>query len=312
MKMYIFKVTIFCLIFILIVITGYIVPDKTGYQNLHYSIYDKHRLLKNTKSNSTRLILAGGSNVSFGVYSPLIEDSLRITVINTAIHAGYGLKFIIDDLKKYLKSGDIVILSFEYGLFFGNSFYGKEALIQLVDAYPEALLLFSLEQVLTNANSFIKESLFKIKAFILSPLIRKSNSASVYRRDSFNEHGDVTAHWNKKRLRIDNNNTKGKLNNKSFIYLSKFRTFAEQKHIKLYMMYPSFNKTSFDLSSEIINQVKTGLAKTNIPILGTPEQYSFQDSLYFNSSYHLTKEGQLYRTTLLINDLKNTGLFKNN
>src|SRR5688572_3873186 len=109
MKKFIKNVIVFFIGFILLLLTGILLPDNNPVQSNDYSIIDKHQLLQ--KKDPPRLILAGGSNVAFGFNSKRIADSLNINVINTAIHAGYGLKYIIDDLKPFLKQGDIVILS---------------------------------------------------------------------------------------------------------------------------------------------------------------------------------------------------------
>jgi hypothetical protein len=71
-------------------------------------------LLKNTPG--PRIILVGGSNVSFGIDAELMQRTLGIPVINDGLHAGLGLS-PLRELQDYLRDGDVVIISLEYQLF---------------------------------------------------------------------------------------------------------------------------------------------------------------------------------------------------
>ncbi len=53
----------------------------------------------------------------FGMRTKDISEKLKIPAYNLAVHAGLGLDFILDDAKKTLKSGDVVILPLEYNHF---------------------------------------------------------------------------------------------------------------------------------------------------------------------------------------------------
>ena len=46
--------------------------------------------------------------MAFGYNSKIISDSMNMDVINFGLHAGFGLKYIIDVLSLYVKEGDIV------------------------------------------------------------------------------------------------------------------------------------------------------------------------------------------------------------
>ncbi len=75
-------------------------------------------LLKNTPS--PRIILVGGSNVSFGLDAELMQRTLGIPVINDGLHAGLGI-VPLRELQEYFRAGDIVIISLEYTMFSSES-----------------------------------------------------------------------------------------------------------------------------------------------------------------------------------------------
>lgn len=300
---FVIKVIIFSIIFLLLILSGFLIPDKAGYENMHYSIYDKHELF--SKKKAPRIILVGGSNFSFGAYSPHIIDSMDMEVINTSIHGGYGLKYMIDDVLPYIQENDIVIISPEYESFYGNDFYGNEVLVQLIDAYPKALLSLSIKQFYLHVGDFCTVAILKWRAYLSSFFKDHSpRKTGPYERTSFNEYGDVILHWDKQNEMIKSKEIAGEFNSDAIDYLSEFNKALINKKAQLFVTFPSLNKNSFNKNESKINQVQQSFHEKKIRLLGTPLKFSFPDSLYFDSRYHLNKEGQFKRTSLLINELK--------
>ena len=82
-------------------------------QDGYLQAYNKKcQLLEDTPS--PRIIFVGGSNLAFGLDSQRIKDSLNINVINYGLHAGIGLKYMIDDISTYARKGDIIVFAPEY------------------------------------------------------------------------------------------------------------------------------------------------------------------------------------------------------
>lgn len=305
MKKFLAKVFIFFVLIHIVAILGFILPNPAAKENLHHSRKDKHRLLEQT--GSPRIILAGGSNVSFGIYSKLIEEKFEVPVINTAIHAGYGLKFIIDDLLHFIQKNDIVILIPEYSQFTGDTFYGGEALVQAFEANINSLEHISIHQAYQILPFFYKISYSKIESYPGELFGGRNEAADIgpYERKSFNAYGDVVAHWELPSSIIRSTPLKGEIYSDAFEYVSQFERIVNQKGAQLFLSYPCWNETSFKLNEKIVIQIKNELESRNFKILGTPEEFSFNESLYFNSTYHLTKRGQLIRTERLIKEIEN-------
>ncbi len=68
------------------------------------------------KTPSPRIILIGGSNVSFGLDAELMQQTLGIPVINDGLHAGLGVA-PLRELEDYIRAGDVIIISLEYSMF---------------------------------------------------------------------------------------------------------------------------------------------------------------------------------------------------
>lgn len=121
---------VFVAIFVAVVLfMGIILPyNKNGYmreQDVKMSMLSK-------PGRRAAVVLLGGSNVAFGYDSELLADSIGMPVVNAGLHASVGLKYIIDDCFQRLKRGDILVLSPEYGHFFGDMAYGEAPMADLV------------------------------------------------------------------------------------------------------------------------------------------------------------------------------------
>jgi hypothetical protein len=295
---------LFFLSLLLIFLAGWSIPSKWITESLHYSVYDKHKLLEETVDKSSRIIFAGGSNVSFGVYSPAVEDSLGITTVNTAIHAAYGLKYILDDLEPYVKKGDIIVLAPEYAQFQEDSFLGSAALVQGLNVIPQNSKLLDSRQWVLFFKNLPRHALSKIR-FYLSSLFGNNASIDAYHRSAFNAYGDVEGHWSYQiGLSKSPDVLVGQYNPEVIAYIERFDALVKKRGAQLLVAFPTFNQSSFLHNAKVIEHLYQEFQQSDIEVLGTPERYSFPDRFYYDSAYHLNRDGQFKRTNLLIEDLK--------
>lgn len=290
-------------------IIGLIIPESSIKENLHYTIFDKHNLLEKP-SGKSRIILAGGSNVSFGINSKTIQDTFDVPVVNTAIHAGYGLKYILDDLLPFIKKGDIVILAPEYSHFLNEYFYGSKALVNTVNINPHNLGLLNLKQWSVVLSNLPKHALLKIKGF-LSKKNKETSQIDSYHRNAFNEFGDAIHHWDNPKTHQGSYPQVGDFNAEVITYLINFEKQINELGAKLYVTFPSLNTPSFNDSQKAISEIHQALKNSGLTLLGDPKKYSFTPNLHFDTHYHLNGQGVKIRTDLLINDLRKFLLPKN-
>lgn len=78
MSRFLIRILLFSAGILLIFIIGLALPDNAHRQNLHYALIDKVNLLENVPS--PRIILVGGSNLSFGIDSRKVRDELNINL----------------------------------------------------------------------------------------------------------------------------------------------------------------------------------------------------------------------------------------
>jgi len=263
----------------------------------------KNQLLVNTPS--PRIIFVGGSNLSFGLNSQEIKDSLHINPINTAIAQSLGIKYILESTMPYVKKGDIVVLALEYIHFFRDWEYASENLFRtIVDGNKKNISLLSFKQMY---NCFPYTGKFVLSKFDKNEYINVKES-DVYSINSFNKYGDVDAHWDLKN-RDSGLSSVGMIDTTTYNpkVIDEIKSVAnklQEKSCVLLISYPCIQETTFNNQKEAIRKVEKEYFVNGFTILGCPQRYMMPDSLMFDTEYHLNKQGVERRTKLLIEDLR--------
>lgn len=283
----------------------FFIPDKVSETSILAALKDKHALLKKTAPG--KIILAGGSNVSFGVDSKILEEKLGRPVVNTGLHGGLGLEFMLNDLRPYIKMGDQVVLMPEYEYFYTDNFYGEMELVSvLFDVDPESQKVISNNQWMHLLKYLPTYSAKKIKNYISSLFNKNSVKVDIYHRNSFNSHGDAYFHWNQPDQNyLPASLLKGneKVNPETIQFVKEFKLYVESKGAALLILPPAMDQTSFNNQKIIIKKIAEELKNNELPFLRNPADYMYPDSLFFNSYYHLNKKGVDLRTQQLLRDL---------
>jgi hypothetical protein len=301
MKKFLMRSLLFALLLVVPIILGLILPatPKASTSFLFAGI-QKDSLLANT--DPPRIIFIGGSNLSFGLNSQMVKDSLNMNPINTGIVFDLGLKYMLDNTFQYIRKGDILILALEYVHFTRNYDCDSESLLRMVlDVDKKKFRLLNVQQIMNLFPYIPKYSLSK---FILSEYSGFNREIDIYSKNAFNVYGDTDAHWHMEKLTFSPDPRLGKINQQIIVKIKEFEQNVEKKGAVLYLSYPGYQDKSFYISADRIAEIHNELRK-NFNVLGTPVRYMMPDSLMFNTSYHLIKKGVDLRTKLLIEDIKN-------
>ena len=145
------SLTFFSCIVALIVLSAFFLPDRSLKRSLLGMQTVKLKRLSEIPGR--RIVFVGGSNLSHGLDSPLIENELGLPVVNMGVHAGLGLRYIMWATMDGLHRGDIVVIVPEYA-HFGKNFYGHgETLAMVCDIIPDHKHLLSTRQWLKLIGS---------------------------------------------------------------------------------------------------------------------------------------------------------------
>lgn len=295
------RILLFLLPIIALVLVGILLPTTPrASKSLLMASKPKNSLLQNTPS--PRIIFVGGSNLSFGLNSQMIKDSLHLNPINTAIHASIGIKYMIDNTLNYIQEGDIVVLVPEYALLYRSLNFGSAELLRTV-----------LDDDFSNLKHLNFYQIFNLIPFIPKYCLTKFKpteylnvkESDIYSVNSFNEFGDVYTHWGMQQKAFDPfGRINNKMNNDVIKYIEKFSSSVKGKGGVLFVSFPGFQETSFNNSKEQILKVEQELLNANLQVIGSAERNKIPDSMMFNTPYHLNKNGVDYRTKMIIDDIK--------
>ena len=299
MKQFLIKVSIIAIVsFVMIILIDIAIlrkVDNASYYSHERNFSLAYYRLKALK-DSKKIVIIGGSSGAFGFNSRLIHEAFDLPVVNTCTHAMIGLRMQFETYKDMLRDGDIVILSPEYG---GEKerLYGGYNLLRILSSHlPEAYRKLSLRQWL-----FIYKFI-GIHNLGTSRHKDVEEYDDVYSANALNEFGDIE--WERKHKDfIKNYNISGVMDGELIDYYKYIRDYAKSKGIKLVFIPPPLKKSNFKSCVKQIDSLAFCLKENGVPWQSPPSKYSFEDSLFFDTPYHMTQEGANIRTKAIIEDL---------
>jgi len=278
----------------------------------------QHKIEQSLEIDSPKFLLVGGSSVGCGISARMISQELSIPAYNFSFWASLGSPYILHLAKKVLKPGDTVLLCLEYEILDwpGISPYWQD----------QSFLRF----VMGFEPDFIKDRPFIEKlwtaysmppVYILSGLTSWIGGRETINFDFYEEHnpfGDSI------QMTVQNKNKnlqayEARIREPSEIFMTGFQgipkgakplwefiTWAENNKVKVLATYPNLarnEKYSLVENQRISNQITRIYQTHKIKPLGSAVEAMFQQSLYYNTNYHLLLEGVEIRTNKLILNL---------
>jgi len=288
------------------------------------SLIDKNHLLETVEP--PRLIFVGASNVAFGIDSKKIEEELKIPAINMGLHGGLGLDFILNNVKQNIKKGDIVILAIEYYLdeieyamisYVTNLYPKAKEFVEYDTHYYLEKLKFEFSKAQLARKRLFNSLFSKVFKFKEARVIAESDfnqfDTTIYSRKKFNLNGDEVGHLDKPPLKKIRGGIpiESKDYSKCIDKLNEFAKYVEYRGAKVYFTYPSYPESEFKKYHKSIMHFDDQLRdELKIPIISTLEDFIYPDSLFFDTVYHLNKEGREMRKDKTIKILKEKVLNK--
>lgn len=264
----------------------------TSRTSLMATTFDKMRLLKDAPS--PKIVFVGGSNLAFGLDSARVREALAMPVVNMGLQAGVGLKYMLDEVEPYLKKGDVVVVVPEYNHFNGLSIYGEATLVEevmLTRNWPvfTGMPVRTLGSILLKSN----ETLFRRR------------HALPYTRNSFNRDGDVTAHLTMPPREIEPSREPVAINREAVECLKTFATGNSRRGGTTLLVFPCLQRSHYERNAASIGLVAATLESLGaFAAISKPEDFVYDDNLFFDTIYHPNALGRELRTEKLISVLQ--------
>lgn len=277
------------------------------------AIIDKEALLRTTPP--PRILLTGGSNVAFGFDSAAIARATGRPTLNLSITAEVGRQFILNHAAANTRAGDTVVLALEYYLFAARDNGRGYALSGILESQPRALRYFGLREEknvlddgLVYLGGMIRSSLENLRG-----ITRVTGPETAYRRNGFNALGDMTAHHSltpepalvarelltplQLELSPDDIRT-------TVAELTHFVSVCRAHGATVCFQLPPIPQDSFDRNRETIARIHAAVRQIpGLVMLNDPTQVPYPKELFFDTVFHLRKDGCERRTQELIGAL---------
>ncbi len=247
-----------------------------------------------------KICFVGGSNLSYGLDSYRVQEYFGMPVANMGLHAGLGMNYMLYEINLYVNTGDVVVLVPEYNQFI--NYYGSSALADLFIQTKQWNNCLMYKEWTTYPSYLCS------KVFTPSLLKRKVVDEYADNPKGFNEFGDYILHLDQPRrvfpcLPL----TERPKVDQIHIFTNEVKQLRE-RGIKVILLPPSYALTSFNMSKSYIDEIASTLEIDSVPFVVSPARYALNDTLFWNTAYHLSAEGRRLRTDLVIADLDSIGI----
>jgi len=307
MKKFIINLSLITCLAIIIVSVLVVLP---GIRDDYSMIYDT-KVKKIQTLSSPKLVLMGGSSVAFGYNTKVLSDSLHINAYNFGVTSEFGQKYIIEDISRFLKKGDILVVSLEYITFLkGDGIYGcKTEMCELLfrNKYVNWPSL-NWNQVMVAVSGLPLICQTNLKR-IVSPQ-STNDSYFHYTKLGFNEFGDEDSHLNLLPTMnpvLERNNFELLSINKEFTeyYASQLKKIAD-RGVKVVCLPGMMGESEYSYEKNYILRFISLWKDYGGSIDGTVDDYIVPDDFLFDYPYHMNKKGVAYITQTSLKDIQSS------
>ncbi len=294
---------------------AYYRPSINGASDLYPATKVKHQQLNTSKS--PRAIFVGGSNLMFGLESELIKEETDYEPVNMGLIGGLRLSFMLNEIRRELNPGDIVILALEYNqLNAADENAGPQVLMRVIEQRPQSIQYLNLTHWRLLTDSGIQEHLGIVFRSSIKRIPKHLPFFLNYERKEadmqFNEYGDLLT-FRKQPPKHEGNyqkvlpdSFKSNRVNSRIKQLNEFFRYCKSRGVNVVFTYPPIPESQFSQKREIAHEIHEKLKENlEIPIIQAPQDMVFDTENFINESYHLHGPAIRERTKRLINALEN-------
>jgi len=211
------------------------------------------------------------------------------------------MHFITTETRKFLKSGDLLIMPLEYELMLQSTSDSKLTFDYYRIKDPRKLLGFEPIEIFINS---ITMNLFDS---LMESVSLPGQHKTI--RDAFkvmvNENGDMIMKEGNRPGRINPFDIppQGFYETRGLIFLSELNKWCYENNISLYVTFPNtifLNNYETPRYKEFFRNLTDYFKKNNIRYLGSPYDAFYPEELFYDSAYHMNKKGSDLRTEKMI------------
>lgn len=291
--MFFFKLAV--LLGILLGFMLYISPQYS--QGYCASMIDKVNRLKSIEG--PKIVLIGDSNLAFGIKSEEIEAAFSMPVVNMGIHSNLRTPFNEQMVRLNIQEGDIYIIC--DAIYADNEIYADLAWITIEDHF-ELWRLLRWEDIIPMVRAYPAY----FKACVKLWLNDDEYTYGVYRRDAFNEYGDLVGNESTGEYIVpEGSEIIPPIGDRMIESLNELSQYLDDcGATMLIAACPVADSINTPPKEEYDTIWEDMSLKLDAPIISDFKDYFYPETYFYDTPYHLNTVGKEVRTRQLISDLR--------
>ena len=293
-----------------------LVPDDGDYAKASVL---KHGLL--AEDVPRKIVLVGGSNLSYGTDSLVIQEQTGCPVVNMGMNGYFGVRFMMEEVKPYLQAGDIVVIAWEYDSFYKSVDGTNTDLLMVTKANPRTFSALTLEQKLSVISRYpyvaqqktirlVGEAYESLGALISpeEPSEETIDILSVEGYSSFSPRGDLVGHldltWTGP-IESGDDISNLPMDQEILPLMQDFIREMEQKDVRVMVSWTPIIEDFYEQHKDEIERLNAQMDATPGFLIPRPARdFVFPQSQHFDTAYHLNAEGRAIRSRMVADDIK--------
>ena len=291
----------------------FLIPPDSFSDTYQSVIQRKYDTLLNT--NDPKIIIVGGSNSAFGIDEELIERETGYKVANLGLHGGFGSVIPAQLAKANINKGDIVLLACEWNWLCDEEAFSTVGADLVMSGFDGRLDMY-LRMPIDEIPSFIGY----LPTFVQQKIEHaEEKTEGVYSSASFDDAGKMTLErqdsmtgYAEKKDIYKSVNAEGCVPSQETVdYLKEYKEFVEKCGASVYFVSPPLLDEAAECSPEAFREAaRIEEELIGVPYISDPVEYLLPAEMMFDTIYHCNSRGALYRSQLLVKDLRNAGALK--
>lgn len=292
-----------------------LIPDENDYAKATLLKHDRLASLTDRK-----VVLVGGSNLSFGMESDIIERETACPTVNMGMNGYFGARYMLNEVKPDLRSGDIVVLAFEWDNY-GKSVDGTgKDLLAIAKTNPSALAYFTPHQMGAAALEIpyiaqvkilrvMGQSLQAVRSILVATEPQETSLINAVESfKSFDFQGDLNGHdgvvWDWEFEQGLDLTTTG-IDLEIISLIKDFVRVMRERDVTVLMSYTPTMRQYYQLQSGPINEAHRLLTSgpDAVEAPRPPEDFVFDSSYFFDTVYHLKTTSRVERSQMVADDI---------
>ena len=280
----------------------------TQYDDVYLAeLADKYARLRSL-DDENKVIIIGGSSVSFGIDSRLMEEELGMPVVNFGMYGPLGTTVMLDLTRGHINPGDIVILAPETDSQTMSMEFNGEGMWQCCDNDFTMLFKIRLRNWDEMLGSFWTYATQKWQYYNTA----KPETDGVYSHDSFNEYGDIAYARPENIMENGYDDTvpidlsEDTVEDEFLDYLNSYIYYCKACGAQVYYTWPPMNELAVQQDLEGQLQFATYMRENlRCTIMSDITDYIMDADCFYDTNYHMNDAGVTIHTLRVLQDIEN-------